>query len=136
MGLTLAKEDGAFAPLAEHTNLKKYADWVGPKLQARDPLAGGSRKSDGRRAKGPKLPDGHTYWLIGAASDQKYQSVIGDDADLDVLRALAKLHRDEFQSFWFVTAPKPEPLNIPADDAMRELRQNTVFRVEAAQADI
>lgn len=135
MGLTLAKEDGSFAPLAEHTNLKKYADWVGPKLQARDAAAGESRKSNARRAKGPKLPEGQTYWLIGAMSDQKYQSVIGDDADLDVLRALAKLHRDEFQSFWFVTAPTPQPLEMLPDEAMRELRRNTaVFTATVGEA--
>lgn len=135
MGLTLAKEEPSFAPGRDHTNLKKYAEWVGVKLQnSVDPATGQPRlKSIAKAAgaKGPKLAAGQTYWLIGAANGKAHSSVIGDHTDLDALKAVAKRLNGEFQRFWFIVAPKPEPLDIEADADMDELQGNTAVFAES-----
>jgi len=129
MGLTLAKEDPSFAPLQEHTNLKKYADWVGVKLQnANDPATGKPRlKSIAKpvEAKAPKLREGQTFWLLGAAGDEAYPSVtLGPYADFDAVKAVAKLRRGDFKRFWFIIGSQTQLLDIPSDEDMREVHQN------------
>lgn len=135
MGLTLAKEDPSFMPQRGHTNLKKYAEWVGVQLQQSvDPATGQPRlKSIAKAAgaKGPKLATGQTYWLIGAANGKTHSSVIGDHTDLDALKAVAKRLNGEFQRFWFIVAPKPEPLDIESDTDMDELQGNTAVFAES-----
>jgi hypothetical protein len=127
MGLTLAKKDASFAPKEEHTNLRKYADWVGKELQKEDPATGKPRlKSPAKptEPKPPKLRDGQTYWLLGAArEDQPYQWVIAEGTDLTRLRAMAMVHADKFNRFGFIIAAPPKALDISKDD-LREFRVN------------
>lgn len=129
MGLTLAKGEPSFAPRREHTNLKKYAEWVGVELQnSVDPATGQPRlKSIAKSAsaKVPKLATGQSYWLIGVAKDTPHPSVIGDHTDLDTLKAVAKRRNHEFQKFWFIIAPKPQPLDIELKRDVDELQGNT-----------
>jgi len=129
MGLTLAKDEPSFAPQSEHTNLKKYAEWVGVKLQnSVDPATGQPRlKSIAKAAgaKGPKLAAGQTYWLIGATDAKADPSVIGDHTDLSALKVVAKRRNAEFSRFWFIIAPKPQPLDIEPSVEADEFHQNT-----------
>ena len=129
MGLTLAKEDPSFMPGREHTNLKKYAEWVGVQLQQSvDPATGQPRlKSIAKPAvaKTAKLAAGQTYWLLGKTDDKALPSVIGDHADLDALKALAKRRNKEFTQFWFIIAPKPELLDVESGVEADEFHQNT-----------
>lgn len=129
MGLTLAKDDPSFAPQSEHTNLKKYAEWVGVELQKSvDPATGQPRlKSIAKSAgtKTAKLAAGQTYWLIGKTDAKVKATVIGDHTDLDALKAKAKRHNSEFSQFWFIIAPEPQPLDIASEVEADEFHQNT-----------
>ncbi len=129
MGLTLAQEDRSFAPQPNHTNLKKYADWVGVRLQNTiDPSTGKPRlKSIAKPAgtKAPRLAAGQTYWLIGSTNDAQHPAVIGDHTDLDALKVVAQRRQREFTAFWFIIAPEPEPLDIGTEPEIAELHQNT-----------
>jgi hypothetical protein len=139
MGLTLAMEEPSFAPQSEHTNLKKYAEWVGVKLQnAIDPATGHPRlKSIAKpaRAKSAKLPAGQTYWLIGAMDENDNPVVICDHADLDALKDEARRRHGDFKRFWFIISPMPQPLDIEPTVISSEFHQNTAAFFESVSLE-
>ena len=121
MGLTLAKQEPAYQPTSANSkNLKKYADYVRPMLQAAiDPATGKPRhKSIPTKPRGPRKLSGDTYyWLVGRVG--------GDDGGTILARqqVFAELTREldekrlegKFQSFFYLTA-KVEPLVQEGDE--------------------
>lgn len=121
IGLTLAKQDPAYQPTSANSkNLKKYADYVRPMLQAAiDPATGKPRhKSIETKPRGPRKLSGDTYyWLVGRVGGDDggtilaRQQVFGElTRELDEKRLEGK-----FQSFFYLTA-KMEPLVLEGDE--------------------
>lgn len=121
MGLTLAKQDSAFAPTAKTAaNLKKYAADVRPKLQAAiDPSTNEPRLRAGKPKPTKKLAPHTYYWLIGCEDSEKGLSganaVLGGDGDIRKLEKQASRLKDRYQSFLYCEA-KMEPLKPKTDE--------------------
>lgn len=130
MGLTLAKENQSFAPTALDTNLKKYAESVGKKLQAAiDPETGRPRlKCIAKREKATKLPKGTYYWLVGCQGEGFASGdiiICEPTADFERIRECAKLNAEKlnaekWKTVLFFTAPKPVPVGIAEEKTVSE----------------
>lgn len=130
MGLTLAKENQSFAPTALDTNLKKYAESVGKKLQAAiDPETGQPRlKCIAKPEKATKLPKGTFYWLVaceGPGFDYKAMAagntiICGPTADFEEIRECAQAQSGAWQTMLCLTAPEPVLLDLAREKKLVE----------------
>jgi hypothetical protein len=128
MGLTLAKQDRAFAPSYQaQSNLKKYAAEVRPMLQkAIDPATAKPRlRSIAKPPQVPKkLPYDTYYWLIGCenADDgiEGANTVIGGAYTLVQAEREAKRYSKKYESFLYCVA-KMEPLGLETKEEVGEL---------------